>query len=561
MLRLVLDVRSKEIKDGLERAAHRSLLYATGLTKKELFQPFVAVVNSWNEIVPGHVHLRALGEAVKTGIRMAGGTPFEFNTIAICDGMCQGHEGMRYSLPSREVTADSIEIMIEAHRFDAMILIAGCDKIVPSCLMAAGRINIPSIIVTAGPMLPGKHNDKALTLTDMREFIGAVQVGKMTKQELDEVEQVACPGAGTCAMMGTANTMAILTEALGMSLPGCATALAVSAKKYRIAKESGMQIMELLRKEIKPSNIMTEHAFHNAIKVDVAIGGSLNTVLHLPAIARELGIEVTLGMFDIMSKETPYITGIKPAGPYTLKDLEEAGGAPAVMKELSDLLELDALTVTGKTVGENLSATKILDTNIVRSLSNPVCKEGGIAILKGNLAPRGAVVRQVAVDPNMMKHSGSARVFDSMEEATKALLDGEINHGDVMIIRYEGPKGGPGMREMHMVTSILMGMGLGETVALVTDGRFSGSTRGPCIGYVSPEAMEGGPIAIIEEGDVVDIDIPARRIEVRLPSQEIEARISQWLPPPPKARKGVLRRFALLAESADKGAYLRDTLA
>ncbi len=555
-----MKLRSREIVETRERAAHRSLLYAIGLTKREMAQPLVAVANSWNEIVPGHVPLRSLADAVKAGIRMAGGTPLEFNTIAICDGLCQGHDGMRYSLPSREVIADSIELMVEAHRFDAMVLLAGCDKIVPGQLMAAGRINIPSIVVTSGPMLPGRYDERSLTLTDMREFIGAVQVEKMTDQELELMEQVACPGAGSCSMLGTANTMAVVSEALGMSLPGCSTALAVSAKKYRIAKESGVQIMELLRKEIKPSDIMTTKGFQNAIRVNVAIGGSLNTVLHIPAIARQLGIELDLEAFDRVSKVAPHITGVKPAGPYTLKELEEAGGVPAVMKVLSPLLELGAMTVSGKTVGENLTEAEVVDNHVIRPLSEPFHKEGGIAVLKGNLAPKGAVVRQVAVDPAVMKFSGPAKVFDSMEEATKALVDGGISRGDVIIIRYEGPKGGPGMREMHMVTSILMGMNLGKSVALVTDGRFSGSTRGPCIGHVSPEAMDGGPIAIVKEGDIIDIDIPSRRIEVGLTDQEIEARIGRWEAPPLKAKRGILARFALLAESAEKGAYLRDNL-
>jgi len=523
-------------------------------------KPFVAVVNSWNEVVPGHIHLRELAEAVKAGIRKCGGTPLEFNTIAICDGLCQGHEGMRYSLPSRDVIADSIELMVEAHCFDAMVLISGCDKVVPGHLMAAGRVDIPSILVTSGPMMPGRYKGRELTLSDMRELIGAVEVGKMTDEELEEVERVACPGAGTCSMMGTANTMAAVTEAIGMSLPGCATALAVDAKKNRLAIESGMQIMKLLEGGITPSEIMTEKAFRNAIKVDVAIGGSLNTVLHIPAISRELGIELGLETFDKISRDTPHITGIKPAGSFNIKDLDEAGGIPAVMKELSTILELDAPTVSGKTVGENLKEARVLRRDVIRPLSEPIHKEGGIAVLKGNLAPNGALVRQVAVVPEMMKHSGPARIFDSMEDAAKALIDGKIRHGDVIVIRYEGPKGGPGMREMHMATSMLMGMGFGKSVALVTDGRFSGSTRGPCIGYISPEAMEGGPIAVLKDGDVVEIDIPDRRIAVKLTDQDIEERLRRWAPPPPKANRGYLRRYAFLAESSEKGAYLKDSL-
>ncbi len=555
------ELRSREIVEGRQRGAHRSLLYALGLTKQEISRPFVAVVNSWNEIVPGHVHLKGIAEAVKRGIRMGGGTPFEFDTIAICDGLCQGHEGMKYSLPSREVIADSIELMIESHRFDAMVLVSGCDKNVPGHLMAAGRIDIPSIVVTSGPMISGRYGERRLTLTDMREFIGEVEVGKMTDEELEEIEQVACPGPGTCSMMGTANTMAAVTEALGMSLPGCATALAVGANKQRLAVQSGIQVMKLLGEGLRPSDIMTDRAFLNAIKVDVAIGGSLNTVLHIPAISRELGIELELDTFDKVSRTTPHIVDVKPAGPFTIEDLDSAGGIPAVMKELSPILELDATTVTGKSVGENLAETRVLKSEVIRPLSKPIHTEGGIAVLWGNIAPRGAVVKQVAVAPKMMRHKGPARVFDSMEDSVKALIGGVISHGDVIVIRYEGPKGGPGMREMHMVTSLLMGMGLGESIALVTDGRFSGSTRGPCIGYISPEAMAGGPLCIVKDGDTIEIDIPSRKIAAKLTDEEIRSRLRTWVPPPRlRMKKGVLTRFALLAESAEKGASLRDTL-
>jgi dihydroxy-acid dehydratase len=551
-----MKLRSREIIEGRQRAAHRSLFYALGLTKKELSNPFVAVVNSWNELVPGHIHIKNFAAAVKKGIQSAGGTAFEFNTIAICDGICQGHEGMKYPLPSREIIADSVELMIEAYRFDAMVLISGCDKTVPGHLMAAGRINIPSIVITSGPMMYGKYQDRKLTLTDMREFVGAVQIGDMTEQELEEIAQVACPGAGTCAMMGTANTMACLTEALGMSLPGCASMLALDPGKLSLAEKTGIQIMKLLEEGIKPSNIMTQKAFLNAIRVNVAIAGSLNSVLHIPAISREMGIEVNLEIFDKISKETPHIVGIKPSGPYTMKDLDLAGGIPGVMKELSPLLHLDTLTVTGQTIADNLKKSVIMDNQVIRPLSNPIHREGGIAVLKGNLAPQGAVVKQVAVDSTMMKHKGPAKIFNCMEDAIQALLDGRIVSGDVIVIRYEGPKGGPGMREMHMVTSILMGMGLGKSVALVTDGRFSGSTRGPCIGYVSPEAMVGGPIAVLEEGDEINIDIPSRKIEVKWSNQELKSKLKQWSPPQPKCSKGVLKRYALLVESADKGAYL-----
>ena len=553
-----MKLRSREIVEGRERAAHRSLFYALGLTEKEMSKPFVAVVNSWNELVPGHIHTKDLAAAVKIGVQSAGGTAFEFNTIAICDGICQGHEGMKYPLPSREIIADSVELMVEAYRFDAMVLISGCDKTVPAHLMAASRINIPSIVLTSGPMMYGKYKDRRVTLTDMREFVGAVQVGDMTEQELEEIVKVACPGAGTCSMMGTANTMACVTEALGMSLPGCASMMALDTGKLSLAEKTGIQVMKLLEDEIKPSNIMTHKAFMNAIRVDVAIAGSLNTVLHIPAISREMGIEVNLETFDKISKETPHIVGIKPSGPYTMKDLDLAGGIPGVMKELSPLLNLETLTVTGMTIGENLKKSMIMNKQVIRPLSNPIHREGGIAVLKGNLAPKGAVVKQVAVDSAMMKHKGPAKIFNCMEDAIKALIDGRIISGDVIVIRYEGPKGGPGMREMHMVTSILMGMGLGKSVALVTDGRFSGSTRGPCIGYVSPEAMVGGPIAVLEEGDEINIDIPSRKIDVKLSNQELNAKLKQWVPPQPKCSKGVLKRYALLVESADKGAYLRE---
>jgi dihydroxy-acid dehydratase len=549
-------LRSREMIEGRERAAHRALLHALGLTKKEVLQPFIAVVNSWNEIVPGHIHLRTLAESVKAGVRLAGGTPFEFNTIAICDGLCQGHVGMKYSLPSREVIADSIELMVEAHRFDAMVLISGCDKVVPAHLMAAARLNIPSIILTAGPMIPGRYAGKTITLSDMRELIGATITGKMTDAELNEIEQLACPGPGTCSMLGTANTMAIITEALGMSLPGCATAHAVDAKKQMLAKESGMQIISLLEKDITPSEIMRPEAFENAIRVDMAIGGSLNSLLHLPAIARELGIVLDLEIFEKISRETPYIAAIKPAGPFTMHDLEEAGGVQAVMKELAEFLHLDILTVSGKTVKENLERAKVLNRSIIRSINSPMYIHGGIAVLKGNLAPNGCVVKQVAVDPTMFHHVGPAKVFDCMEDAVNAMLQQKITCGDVIVIRYEGPKGGPGMREMHMITSVLAGMGLDKSVAVVTDGRFSGSTKGLCVGHVSPEAMEGGPIAIVEDGDIIEIDIPQRKINVQLTDQEINARLHNLKTPMIKISKGVLARYAALVESADKGACL-----
>lgn len=552
--------RSREITEGRERAAHRALLYAIGLTREEMSKPLVAIANSWNEIVPGHIHLRSLGEAVKEGVRSAGGTPLEFDTIAICDGLCQGHVGMSYPLPSRDLIADSIELMVEAHRFDAMVLISSCDKVVPGHLMAAARINIPSIVVTGGPMEPGGYNGRSITLTDTREFVGATEVGKLTDDELAEVERIACPGPGSCAMLGTANSMAIIAETLGMSLPRCATAHALSDAKRRLAYESGAQVVRLLREGLKPSRILTKDAFENALAVDVALGGSTNTLLHLPAIAKECYLRIDLDEFDDVSRRTPQVSAIKPSGPWTLRDFDDAGGVPAVMKVLAPLLHLDSLTVTGKTVAENLSDALVVNAKVIRGLENPIHPHGGLVVLKGNLAPDGAVVKQSAVDQGMMRHSGPARVFESMEEAVSALQKRRIQGGEVMVIRYEGPKGGPGMREMHMVTSILMGMGMGTSVALVTDGRFSGSTRGPCIGHISPEAFEGGPIALVRDEDTIDIDIPSRRLNIRLPEEEITKRSKEWRQPPPKVKRGILRRYALLAESPNRGAYLKDEL-
>ena len=549
-------MRSDEIKDGLQRAGHRALLHSLGVTREELSKPFIAIANSFSEIVPGHAHLRRLAEAVKAGIRAAGGVPFEFNTIAICDGLAQGHVGMCYSLPSRDLIADSIELVVEAHRFDAVVMLCSCDKVVPGMLMAAARLDLPAIVVTGGPMMPGEWRGRKLTLVDVREAIGQVKAGKLTELELEEMELAACPGVGSCAMMATANTMAAVTEALGMSLPGCAMAHANEAVKLRLAEESGRQVVTLLRRRIRPSDIMTPDAFENAIAVDVALGGSTNTVLHLPAIASELGIQIPLEKFEEISRRVPYICALKPAGPYTTLDLQRAGGIPAVMKRLESLLNLSVLTVTGKTLADNIAEARVLDEEVIRPLSRPIAKEGAIAILHGNLAPDGAVVRQVAVSPRMLKHRGPARVFDGLESAIRALLQRRIKRGDVVVIRYEGPKGGPGMREQHMITSLLMGMGLGDSVALVTDGRFSGSTRGPCIGHVSPEASEGGPIAVVRDGDEIEIDIPGRRLELLVPEEELKRRLRSWSPPIKKL-KGYLARYAKSVQSADVGAVLR----
>ncbi len=550
--------RSEELVGGRVRAAHRALLYALGLTRDDLTKPLIAVVNSWNEIVPGHIHLRSLSARVKEGVRAAGGVPLEFDTIAICDGLCQGHVGMAYSLPSRDVIADSIELMVEAHRFDAMVLLASCDKVIPGHLMAAARLDVPSIMVTGGPMEAGRYHDHSITLTDMREFVGQAEVGRLTDEELAAIERIACPGPGSCAMLGTANSMAIIAEVLGLSLPRCATTLAHNAEKQRLAYASGVRVMELWRNDVRPSHILTSDAFQNAVTVDVAIGGSTNTLLHIPAIAKECGVRITMADFDAIGRRTPQIGAMKPSGPWTLQDLDAAGGVPAVMAVLRPLLHLDAPTVTGKTVVENIVDAEVQNPDVIRSLDNPVHHEGGLAILKGTLAPEGAVVKQAAVDPGMLRHAGPARVFESMEHAVAALQRHQVQRGDVMVLRYEGPKGGPGMREMHMVTAMLMGMGLGTSVALVTDGRFSGSTRGPCIGHVSPEAFDGGPIALVRDRDRIVIDIPARRLDLDLPSHELTKRSQVWQPPPPKVRRGVLWRYAHLAESPMRGAYLRD---
>ena len=532
------------------------MLHSLGVTKDELNKPFIAVVNSFSEIVPGHVHLRRLAEAVKAGVRAAGGMPFEFNTIAICDGLTQGHSGMCYSLPSRDLIADSIELVVEAHKFDGMVMLPSCDKIVPGHLMAAARLDLPTIVVTGGPMLPGYWRGQKLTLVDAREAVGRVKTGKLSELELAEIEQVACPGAGSCAMMATANTMACVTEALGMSLPYCAMTHAEDAAKDRLAEESGRQVVELLKKDIKPSDIMKPESFENAITIDVALGGSLNTVLHLPAIASELGIKISLEKFDEVSRRIPHLCALKPAGPHTVLDFAKAGGVPALMKQLESMLNLSVLTVTGKMLNKNIERAKVLDTEIIRPLSKPISSEGSIAVLKGNLAPNGAVVKQVAVSAKMKKHEGPARVFECLEDAVKALGAKEIKRGDVVIVRYEGPKGGPGMREQHMLASLLMGMGLGESVALVTDGRFSGSTRGPMIGHVSPEAAEGGPIAVVQDGDRVRIDIPNRKLELLVSDEELQQRLRGWRAPARKL-KGYLARYAKMVGAAGEGATLR----
>ena len=553
-------MRSNIIKRGLTRSPQRAILKCLGLTNTDLDKPFIAVVNSYSEIVPGHIHLRHIAECVKQGIRAAGGVPFEFNTIAICDGLAMGHVGMHYSLPSRELIADSVEVMVQANQFDGMVLVTNCDKITPGMLMAAARLNIPSIVVTGGPMLSGRLRGRIVDVTSIFEAIGEAKAGKLSQEELKMIEDRAFPSCGSCNGMYTANTMACITEAMGMTLPGCATALAVSSAKMRIAKESGEKIVELVEKNIRPRDIMTIEAFENAIVVDMALGGSTNTVLHLKAIAKEAGVDLSLSLFDEYGRKIPHLCNMRPSGPHDLQELDEAGGIPAVMKELRQLLHLNAITVTGKTVEENIKDAVIYNREVIRPLDNPVHKEGGIAILTGNLAPKGAVVKITAVSPKMLRHRGPAKVYDSEEEAMKAILDGEIVDGDVIVIRYEGPKGGPGMREMLSPTAAIAGMGLSESVALITDGRFSGATRGPCIGHVSPEAAEGGPIAILEDGDIITIDIPERRLDVELSDEEMRSRFADWKPKPPKIGLGYLQRYSCLVGSADEGATLKQTL-
>ncbi len=551
-------MRSDSIKKGLQRAPHRSLLRACGVTDEEMDKPFIGVANSFTDIVPGHIHLNEVSKAVKLGVSHAGGVPFEFNTMAICDGIAMNHEGMRYSLASREIIADTVESMAQAHQLDGLVCIPTCDKVVPGMLMAAARLDIPSIFVTGGPMKPGKFKGKSVDLIDVYEGVGAVSSGKMTLEEIDELERCACPGAGSCAGLFTANTMACVTEVLGMSLPYCATAHAVDAKKMRIARESGAKIIELINKNITPSKIMTQNAFENAIAADLALGGSTNTTLHIPAIASELeekGVNIGLDTFNKLSKEIPHITKLSPAGEYTMLDLDRAGGLPGVLKVIEDKINTETMTCTGKTLKENIKDAKVLNNDVIRPLDNPIHKEGGLAILKGNLAPRGSVVKVGAVDEDMMTHSGPARVFDSEDECVSAVFNNEIQEGDVVVIRYEGPKGGPGMREMLNPTSAISGMGI-KSVALITDGRFSGGTRGPCIGHVSPEAMAGGPLAAIGNGDIIKIDMVNRKLEVELEDEEINKRL-QNISMPVKEVKGWLSRYRKLASSADKGAILR----
>jgi dihydroxy-acid dehydratase len=549
-------MRSDVTKKGRHRAPQRALFKSLGLTDEDIERPFIAIANSYTSIVPGHVHLNTIANAVKTGIARAGGTSFEFNTIAICDGITMGHEGMRYSLPSRELIADSVELMIQAHRFDGVVLISNCDKVTPGMLMATARLNVPAVVVTGGPMLAGYYHGEKVSFDDVYEALGKVETGLMTEEELKELENNVCPTCGSCSGMYTANTMACLSEALGMSYTGCATSLAISGQKLGIAEKSGESVVDLVKRDLKPSEIMTLKAFENAITVDMALGGSTNTVLHLPAIAHELGTHIDLDMFDRLGRKVPHLCSMMPSGSYALEDLDKAGGIPALMKELQTFLNLDTITVTGKKMKDNIANARILDRHVIHPLEKPVHSEGGIAILRGNMAPQGAVVKTAAVSPKILVHEGPARVFDSEGLCMKAIQRGAIRKGDVIIIRYEGPRGGPGMPEMLEPTSAIAGMGMSESVVLITDGRFSGATRGPCIGHVSPEAAVGGPIAIIKDGDSIRIDIPKRRVEVLLSNEEIKSRLRLWNPPETKVLHGYLRRYIQTVSSADAGSVL-----
>lgn len=552
-------MRSDQMKAGLEKAPHRSLFKAMGYTEAEIARPLIGIANSANEIIPGHIHLNTIVQAVKAGVRMAGGTPVEFSTIGVCDGIAMNHEGMKYSLPSRELIADSVEIMARAHPFDGLVLVPNCDKIVPGMLMAAMRLNIPALVVSGGPMLAGKYQGRDIDLITVFEGVGKVKANLMSEEELSRLEEYACPGCGSCAGMFTANSMNCLSEALGIALPGNGTIPAVHAARIRLAKTAGMKVMELVDKEIRPRDIATLDAFRNALSVDMALGCSTNTILHVPAIAHEAGIALDLDMLNEISVKTSHICHLSPAGPHHLQDLDEAGGVPAVMAELArkGLIVSGCLTATGKTVGENLATAATKNSSVIRSLDDPYHREGGIAILRGNLAPDGAVVKQSAVAAEMLRSQGRARVFESEEGAVAAILGGTIKPGDVVVIRYEGPRGGPGMREMLTPTSAIAGMGLDKEVALITDGRFSGGTRGAAIGHISPEAALGGPIALVEEGDLIEVDIPEKTLMLKVEEKILEKRRAAWTPPPPKIAEGYVYRYSQMVTSASTGAVLK----
>jgi dihydroxy-acid dehydratase len=555
-----IPLRSRDLHEPLERTAHRALLHVVGVSHADLGKPLVAIVNSWNEVVPGHIHLRALGELVKQGVREVGGVPMEFDTIALCDGLAQGHVGMSFSLPSREAIADTVEIMLEGHRFDAAVMLSSCDKIEPAHLMAALRTNIPTVMLTGGPMEGGRYKEHTeITLSTMRELAGQVKIGKLSREELTEIEKAALPGPGSCSMMGTANTMGCLIEALGMSPTGCGTMLAVDPRRPALAREAGRLVIECLRRGVTPRQIVTRPAIENAMALDMALGGSTNSVLHLLAIAHEAGISLALDEFDAAARRVPHLCNVKPSGKYSVGRLDEAGGLPALMHEMQDRLHLDVPTVTGRTLRENIAGATVRNREIIRPLADPLFPQGSLAILRGSLAPDGAVVKQTGVRfKNMLAHRGPARVFENMEEAVRAVMGDAVKPGDVVVVRHEGPKGGPGMREMHQITSIMVGMGLDEHCGLVTDGRFSGSTRGPCIGHISPEAAEAGPIALVQDGDLIAYDIPNRRLDLLVTAEELARRRGAWRPPKRELR-GILARYARLVESASKGAILRES--
>ncbi len=558
-------MRSHIATQGVARAPHRSLMKAMGYTDREIRGPLIGIANSANELIPGHMHLDRVVEAVKAGVRLAGGTPMEFSTIGICDGIAMNHKGMHYSLASRELIADSIEVTAMAHPFDALVLVPNCDKIIPGMLMAAARLNVPAIVISGGPMLAGRHpkqKGRKIDLITVFEAVGAVQTGKMTEEQLLDIENTACPTCGSCAGMFTANSMNCLTEAVGMALPGNGTIPEPMSERIRLAKETGIRIVELLQAGITPDKILTPEAFENALTVDMALGCSTNTVLHLKAIANEAGVPMNLDMINAISRKTPHLCSLSPGGEDRIEDLDAAGGIPAVMKELADhgMLNPDCLTVTGRTVADNISRVRTRDRRVIRPVTDPYHREGGLAVLFGNLAPQGCVVKQSAVLDKMLKHRGPARVFDSEEAATKAILERDIRPGDVIVIRYEGPAGGPGMREMLTPTSAIAGMGLDETVALITDGRFSGGTKGASIGHVSPEAADGGPIAAVRENDLIDIDIPAKTIRLLVSDQEIQTRLDLWIKPEPRIKTGYMARYARMVSSAGNGAIFKESL-
>ena len=554
-------MKSDAVKKGIERAPHRALLHALGWRQAEEDKPFIGIINSFSEIVPGHIHLRDIAEAVKAGVRSGGGVPFEVNTIAVCDGIAMNHLGMKYSLPSRELIADSVETVAEAHAFDALVFIPNCDKIVPGMLMAAVRLNLPAIFISGGPMLAGYLSSddgvKPVDLISVFEAVGKVTLGKMTEGELEQLAEVACPGCGCCAGMFTANTMNCATEVMGMGLSGNGTIPAVDARRRQLAQESGRRIVELLAGNIRPRDIIDKDAIHNAFTVDMALGGSTNSVLHLKAIAHEAGVDFPLSMINEIGERTPYLCKLSPAGSYHVEDLDRAGGIPAVMKELEGLLNLDSKTVSGKSVAEIIAGARVSDRDVIRTAANAHSATGGIALLFGNLAPDGAVVKRAAVVPEMMSHQGPARIFDSEEEATQAIMNDSIKSGEVVVIRYEGPKGGPGMKEMLTPTALLSGMGMDKEVALITDGRFSGGTRGAAIGHVSPEAASGGPIAALTDGDIIRIDIPHHKLEVELSDKEIAERLSRLAKFEPKVKTGYLKYYAEKVCSASTGAVFR----